>query len=64
MNIIGEKINGTRKRVARAIAERDGAFIQGLAQRQTTAGADWLDVNAGTHPDKEVDDLVWLVEMV
>ena len=31
MKIIGEKINGTRKRVARAIAERDAAFIKELA---------------------------------
>ena len=30
MEIIGEKINGTRKRVAGAIAERDGDFIQDL----------------------------------
>ena len=28
MQIIGEKINGTRNRVARAIAERDVDFIK------------------------------------
>ena len=38
MKIIGEKINGTRKRVAQAIAERDAAFIADLAQRQVEAG--------------------------
>jgi len=64
MKIIGEKINGTRKRVAQAIAERDGAYIQELARKQAEAGATWLDVNAGTHPDKEPDDLIWLVENV
>jgi len=64
MKIIGEKINGTRKRVAQAIAERDGAYIQELARKQAEAGAAWLDVNAGTHPDKEPDDLIWLVENV
>jgi len=31
MKIIGEKINGTRKRVAQAIAERDADFIKDLA---------------------------------
>ena len=61
MKIIGEKLNGTRKRVAQAIAERDSAFIQDLARKQAEAGATWLDVNAGTHPDKEPDDLVWLI---
>lgn len=64
MKIIGEKINGTRKRVAQAIGERDTAFIQDLARRQSEAGSAWLDVNAGTHPKQEPDDLVWLVETV
>jgi len=31
MKIIGEKINGTRKRVAKAIAGRDAELIQDLA---------------------------------
>jgi 5-methyltetrahydrofolate--homocysteine methyltransferase len=64
MEIIGEKINGTRKRVAQAIAERDADFVRDLALRQAEAGAAWLDVNAGTHPDQEPDDLVWLIENV
>jgi 5-methyltetrahydrofolate--homocysteine methyltransferase len=64
MIIIGEKINGTRKRVARAIAERDGEFIRGLAISQAEAGADWLDVNAGTQPAQEPADLFWLIENI
>jgi cobalamin-dependent methionine synthase I len=64
MKIIGEKINGTRKRVGQAIAERDAEFIKDLAQKQAAAGATWLDVNAGTHPDREPDDLVWLIETI
>lgn len=64
MQIIGEKINGTRKRVARAIAERDSGYIKDLALRQAQAGAAWLDVNAGTHPDREPDDLIWLIETI
>jgi 5-methyltetrahydrofolate--homocysteine methyltransferase len=64
MKIIGEKINGTRKRVAQAIAERDADFIKDLASRQAEAGSTWLDVNAGTHPDKEPDDLIWLIETI
>ena len=64
MKIIGEKINGTRKRVARAISERDDAYIQELAVRQAEAGAAWLDVNAGTHPAQEADDLIWLIETI
>jgi cobalamin-dependent methionine synthase I len=64
MITVGEKINGTRKQVARAIAARDVGFIQDLARRQAEAGVDWLDVNAGTSPAREPDDLVWLVETV
>lgn len=64
MKIIGEKINGTRKRVARAIAERDEQFIKDLAIKQAEAGSAWLDVNAGTHPDREPEDLIWLIENI
>jgi 5-methyltetrahydrofolate--homocysteine methyltransferase len=64
MNIIGEKINGTRREVAGAIAARDRDFIATLARRQVEAGAHWLDVNAGTAPESEPEDLVWLVQTV
>jgi cobalamin-dependent methionine synthase I len=64
MKIIGEKINGTHQRVAQAIEERDAAFIQDLAAKQAEAGADWLDVNAGTRRSREPGDLTWLVETI
>ena len=64
MKIIGEKINGTIKSVGTAIVERDRAFIQLLAQQQAEEDADWLDVNAGTSPERELDDLLWLIECV
>jgi cobalamin-dependent methionine synthase I len=64
MLVIGERINGTLQRTAAAIRERDAAFIQDLARRQVQAGADYLDVNAGTRPAQEADDLAWLVETV
>jgi cobalamin-dependent methionine synthase I len=64
MKIIGEKINGTRQRVAQAIVERDSAFIQDLANKQAEAGVTWLDVNAGTRQDREADDLIWLIETI
>ncbi|HEY5902360.1 MAG TPA: dihydropteroate synthase, partial [Anaerolineales bacterium] len=64
MLIIGEKLNGTLKKTAAAIQARDAAFVQELARRQVEAGADYLDVNAGTGMGNEVDDLVWLVDTV
>jgi cobalamin-dependent methionine synthase I len=64
VKIIGEKINGTRQRVAQAIEERDSAFIRDLAIRQAQVGVAWLDVNAGTRQSREPDDLIWLVETI
>ncbi|NPV30389.1 MAG: methyltetrahydrofolate cobalamin methyltransferase [Firmicutes bacterium] len=64
MIIIGEKINGTLKTVGEAIARRDREFIQKLARDQEAAGADYLDLCAGTEPGREVESLRWLVETV
>ncbi len=64
MKIIGEKINGTINSVKQAIEKRDSDFIQLLAINQAKAGAFWLDVNTGTLPEKEPEDLAWLVEVV
>lgn len=64
MIIVGERINGSRSRVKDAIVARDADFVKGEAQRQAEAGADYIDVNAGTAPEREGDDLVWLVQTV
>ncbi len=62
--IIAEKINGTRKSVGAAVVARDAAFIEDLATRQAAAGATWIDVNAGTSPQREPEDMVWLINTV
>jgi 5-methyltetrahydrofolate--homocysteine methyltransferase len=64
MIVIGEKINGTRKSVAHAIQRRDQDLIAELALGQVRLGASYLDINAGTHPDREPADMQWLVETV
>ncbi len=64
MMIIGEKLNGTLKKTAAAIAERDATYVQEMARRQVAAGANYVDVNAGTAPEHEPEDLVWLVDTV
>jgi 5-methyltetrahydrofolate--homocysteine methyltransferase len=63
MLIIGELINCTRQRIARAVEKRDVAYIQKIACNQIEAGADILDVNAGI-AGMEVELLPWLVETV
>ena len=62
--IIGELINGTRKSIREAIAERNAEYIAELASKQAEAGADYIDCNAGTTGEQEVEDLKWLVEIV
>ncbi|MGB6068083.1 MAG: dihydropteroate synthase [Desulfomonilaceae bacterium] len=64
MIIIGEKINGTRKRVGNAIQNRDADFIRDLALRQVQSGAAYIDINAGSLPEHEPEDMAWLVETV
>ena len=64
MIIVGERINGTGKRIREAVMARDAQIIAQEAARQARAGADYLDVNAGTGPEREPADLVWLVETV
>lgn len=64
MIIIGEKLNGTIPSVGKAIAERDEEFVRSLAIRQSEAGADYIDVCAGTSPELEVDALIWMMNIV
>ena len=66
MEIVGEKINTTRKSVRRAVEERDTAFIQDLARKQSEAGATYLDVNSGLalYPEEEAADFAWLVPTI
>jgi cobalamin-dependent methionine synthase I len=65
MLLVGESINSTRKAVREAVIAHEEAFIIKLAKGQIEAGADFLDVNAGTgHGDQEPADLVWLTQVV
>ncbi|MFC2010760.1 methyltetrahydrofolate cobalamin methyltransferase [Chloroflexota bacterium] len=64
MIIIGEKINTSRKQIGQAVEERNAAFITRVAREQAEAGANYIDVNAGTFLAQEVDSLCWLVETV
>ena len=62
--VIGELINATRTKVAEAIDERNGDLIRGLARRQHDAGAGAIDLNAGHDAERELENLLWLLEVV
>lgn len=64
MLIIGERINSSRKQIARAISSHNAGFIQNEAIDQVKAGANYLDVNAGRYIGEEEKHLRWLVEVI
>ncbi len=67
MLVIGERINVTNKAVGAAIASRDADFIAGLALTQAEAGANYIDINAGSNKDAsggETAAIEWVVEVV
>ncbi|NPV69791.1 MAG: methyltetrahydrofolate cobalamin methyltransferase [Firmicutes bacterium] len=64
MLIVGELINTSRKNIEPAVASRDEAFLRDIAKKQVEAGAAYVDVNAGTFVDAEVELLPWLVQIV
>ncbi len=64
MFIIGERINGMFRAVARAIKERDEAVIADLALRQVAGGAHALDLNTGPTEGDPAEVMAWLVRTV
>ena len=64
MIIIGEKINGSIPAVAKAIAERDAAFIKARAIAQEEAGATFIDCCASVPEEIEVETLKWMIECI
>lgn len=64
MIIIGEKINGSIPSVAKAIENKDAAFIQDLAKCQTEVGADFIDVCASVKNEIELETIKWMIDLV
>jgi cobalamin-dependent methionine synthase I len=64
MLIVGEKINTTRKSIDAAVETRNAEVIRDVAINQAEAGANLIDVNAGTRLKTEVADVEWLVNVV
>jgi 5-methyltetrahydrofolate--homocysteine methyltransferase len=63
MLIVGERINTSRKAVNEAVEKRDAAYIADDAKKQAQAGAQYIDVNAGSRIGSKMADLEWLVEV-
>ncbi len=64
MQIVGELINASRKKIRNEIKEKNKEVIAQVAKDQHEAGADFIDVNAGIFVGKEADYVKWLIETV
>ena len=64
MNIVGELINASRKKIQNEIKEKNYDVIAKVAKDQVEQGADFIDVNAGVFVSKEEEYMNWLIETV
>ena len=62
--VIGERINTSRKLVQAAVAERDADYIINDVKKQQEAGANYIDVNAGARIGHETEDMKWLLDTI
>ncbi len=62
--VIGERINTSRKNVQAAVVERKVEYIQDDVKKQLAAGADFIDVNAGARIGHESEDMKWLLKTI
>ena len=62
--VIGERINTSRKFVQAAVADRDADYIIDDVTKQQTAGANYIDVNAGARIGHETEDMKWLLDTI
>ena len=62
--VIGERINTSRKHVQEAVANRDADYIVNDVKQQEEAGAAFIDVNAGARIGHEPEDMKWLLETI
>lgn len=62
--VIGERINTSRKKVREAVEARDREYIIDDVRQQQEAGASFIDVNAGARIGHEVEDMQWLIDTI
>lgn len=62
--VIGERINTSRKNVQNAVASKDTEYIIEDVKKQQEAGATYIDVNAGARIGHEKEDMKWLLDTI
>jgi 5-methyltetrahydrofolate--homocysteine methyltransferase len=61
MFIIGERLNTSIPEISEAVKNRNSEQILEEARIQVDAGANALDINAGTHGKTEEEDVLWIL---
>jgi cobalamin-dependent methionine synthase I len=61
--VVGERINTSRKSVWEAVEKKDASYILDEVERQTEAGASYIDVNTGARIGHEMEDMEWLLKV-
>ncbi len=61
MIVVGEKLNSSIPSVNQAFAQNDAAYVRGMARKQLSCGADYLDVNTAVFLDQETDKILWAI---
>ena len=62
--VIGERINTSRKLVQEAVSNRNADYIIDDVKKQQEAGAAFIDVNAGARIGHEEEDMKWLLDTI
>lgn len=62
--VIGERINTSRKKVQEAVASRNAEYIVDDVTKQQEAGAAFIDINAGARIGHESEDMKWLIDTI
>ncbi len=62
--VIGERINTSRKQVQEAVKRKDFQYIIDDVQKQQDSGVSYIDVNGGARIGHEMEDMQWLVETI
>jgi len=61
---IGERLNTHRETFQKCVDDRDLKSVRKEAARQQRRGATHLDFNTGANKDKEIDEMLWLLDAI
>src|SRR5512147_50016 len=64
MLIIGENLNVISKKIGQALKDRDPGPIREMAEAQTRAGVDLIDINLGPARKAGAELMEWVVKTV